>query len=69
MRVGLADSKRRARELIGDGAIFVNGHKVGAAADRVTGDSALFGRFLVIRRGKRTYRAATLDRSEASPTL
>lgn len=59
-RVGLAESKKRARELVADGAIHLNGKKISAADLTLSRDQALFGRFVVIRRGKRTYHAATL---------
>jgi tyrosyl-tRNA synthetase len=59
-RVGLAESKKRARELVADGAIYLNGQKIGPADVSLSRDQSLFGRFLVIRRGRRTYHAATL---------
>jgi tyrosyl-tRNA synthetase len=61
VRAGLAESRRRARELVGDGAIHVNGKRIGEAGAALSRDLALFGRFLVLRRGKRTYHAVVLE--------
>jgi len=59
-RVGLATSKREGRELVSAGAISINGDKVNSVDAVVTRDTARFGRFLVIRKGKKSYHAATL---------
>jgi len=56
VRVGLADSKRGARELMSSGAIQVNGRRL----DPSTPPSpavALFGKYLILRKGKKTYHA------------
>jgi tyrosyl-tRNA synthetase len=59
-RVGLAGSKREARDLVAAGGISINGQRVKGVDVAVTRDMALFGRFLVIRKGKKSYHAATL---------
>jgi len=59
-RVGLATSKREGRELVSAGAISINGDRVTNVDAVVTRDTARFGRFLVIRKGKKSYHAATL---------
>ena len=59
-RVGLAESKRRARELVADGAIHINGRKLSGPEAALVPDAPLFGRFVVIRRGRRTYHAAVV---------
>ncbi len=58
-RTGLAESKRRGRELIAAGAIHVNGQPVRDADLRVSRETARFGRFIIIRKGKKTYHLAT----------
>lgn len=52
---GLASSRRAGRELITSGAVEVNGQRVKDPASAVSRDSALHGRYLVLRKGKRTY--------------
>ncbi len=56
LATGLAASKRAARELIGSGAIEVNGERVKELGAAVTRATALHGRWVVLRKGKRTYR-------------
>jgi tyrosyl-tRNA synthetase len=53
---GVASSKRAARELLTTGAVQVNGERMEAPEAAVT---ALHDRYFLIRRGKRTYVAAT----------
>jgi tyrosyl-tRNA synthetase len=60
VRTGLAESKRAARELLGSGAIQINGRRAEASAPGFSRDSALFGRYLVLRKGKKTYHLVTL---------
>ena len=59
-RVGLAESKRRGRELIAAGAVHLNGLPVREAEARVSRESARYGRYLVVRKGKKTYHLALL---------
>lgn len=59
-RAGLAESKRRARELIAAGAIQVNGEKLTSPDAPITRAAALHGKYLILRKGKKTYHAVTL---------
>ena len=59
-RAGLAESKRRGRELVAAGAIHVNGQPVRDADTRVSRELARYGRFIIIRKGKKTYHLAML---------
>ncbi len=59
-RIGLAESKRKGRELIAAGAIAINGTRVDKADAFVSRSAARFGRYLIVRKGKKTYHAATL---------
>jgi tyrosyl-tRNA synthetase len=61
VRMGLAESKRRSRELLLSGAIQVNGQRVGAADAVLSNDAILPGGFLVIRKGKKTFHIARLE--------
>jgi tyrosyl-tRNA synthetase len=58
----LAPSKRAARELITRGAIQVNGQRVSDPAHTVSPATALQGRYIVLRKGRRTYHLVTLER-------
>ncbi|WP_421248740.1 tyrosine--tRNA ligase [Aeromonas jandaei] len=51
---GLANSKRIARELLAAGAISLNGEI--RRDEQLTVDDRLFGRYLLLRRGKKQYR-------------
>lgn len=57
---GLAESKKRARELIVAGGVHINGRRVERADARAGSAGLLHGRFVVIRKGKRTYHAVTV---------
>jgi tyrosyl-tRNA synthetase len=59
-RVGVATSKREARELLTSGAIPINGRRVTGANAVLSGEFVLFGRLIIVRKGKKSYRAATL---------
>ncbi|HSF06904.1 MAG TPA: tyrosine--tRNA ligase [Methylomirabilota bacterium] len=60
LRTGLAASRRAGRELLANGAIVVNGRRVTDPAAAVSPDVALHGRYLVLRKGKRTYHLVTI---------
>jgi tyrosyl-tRNA synthetase len=52
---GLAASKGQARRDIEGGGVYVNNLKQGDAARALTADDSLFGRYLLLRKGKRSY--------------
>jgi tyrosyl-tRNA synthetase len=52
---GLAPSKGQARRDIEGGGVYVNNLKQGDATRALTLDDSLFGRFLLLRKGKRSY--------------
>jgi len=59
---GLASSKRIARELITQGAIQLNGQAVrDPARSVVPAREALHGRYLVLRKGKKSYHVLTVE--------
>ena len=51
--MGIASSKREAREFINSGAIYINGDKVQDENMIITKDIALDNKILVIKRGKK----------------
>lgn len=59
-KVGLATSRREARDLVSAGAIHINGQKVPSVDVAISPARARFGRFIIIRKGKKSYHAATL---------
>jgi tyrosyl-tRNA synthetase len=60
-RVSLAGSKREGRDLIAAGAIFINGQRIKSPDALISRETARFGRFVIIRKGKKSYHAATLS--------
>lgn len=58
VHVGLCSSKGQARNDIGGGGIYLNNVRVGEADRRVTTGDLLFGKYLLLRKGKRTYAVA-----------
>lgn len=52
--VGIATSKRQAREFLTNGAIALNGNKADADT-RISAEDLLYGKLLLIRRGKKTW--------------
>jgi tyrosyl-tRNA synthetase len=60
LRTGLASSKRAGRELLASGAVVVNGRRATDPDEGIAPERALHGRYLVLRKGKRTYHLVTL---------
>ena len=60
VRIGLAESKRVARELISSGAVQLNGRRLEPDAPPASSAGALFGKYLILRKGKKTYHAVQL---------
>ncbi|HAM72634.1 MAG TPA: tyrosine--tRNA ligase [Verrucomicrobiales bacterium] len=58
---GLAPSKGQARKDIDGGGIYVNAKRVADSSMRVTCDLFLFGKYLLLRKGKRTYTCVSLS--------
>jgi tyrosyl-tRNA synthetase len=61
VRVGLAESKRRGRELITTGAIQLNGQRISTADAVLSPDAVLPGGFVVLRKGKKTFHIARFE--------
>ena len=53
--VGLAESKGRARQLVQQGGITINNRKIATIDETLTRSSALFSRFHLVRRGKKSW--------------
>ena len=51
----LASSNKMAREFIGNGSVLVNSHKVTDVGFQVDKASAMFGRYTLLRRGKKLF--------------
>jgi tyrosyl-tRNA synthetase len=52
---GLAKSKSEARTFIQGGSVTINGAKAESLDHRLVGDDRLYGRFTILRRGKKQY--------------
>ena len=61
-KAGLAASNSAARKLVASGGVRVNGERVDDAAARLDASDALFGRYFAIRRGRRNWHLAVVDR-------
>ena len=61
VRAGLAESKRRGRELLTTGAIQLNGRKIATADAVLSSDAVLPGGYVVLRKGKKTFHIARLE--------
>jgi len=59
-RAGLAESKRRGRELVSAGAIHLNGRQARDTEEKIDRRIARFGRFIVLRKGKKTQHVVLL---------
>jgi tyrosyl-tRNA synthetase len=57
---GLSTSKGQARKDIEGGGVYLNGERATSAAQKITKDSTLHGRYLMLRKGKRNYALLTL---------
>ncbi len=55
MHLGAASSKREARTFITGNSLMLNGVKVNDLAKTVTKEDALFGKYIILRRGKKNY--------------
>jgi tyrosyl-tRNA synthetase len=60
---GLVGSKSAARRAIAEGGAYLNNRKVTSEEERPGPDDLLYGRFLVLRRGKRTVGGAEVTGS------
>ncbi|MEM1186205.1 MAG: tyrosine--tRNA ligase [Planctomycetota bacterium] len=54
VEIGLAESKRKAREFVAAGSVLVNGRKLGEG-ERLGSATLLFGSLIAIRRGKKNW--------------
>ncbi|MFN7473298.1 MAG: S4 domain-containing protein, partial [Burkholderiales bacterium] len=52
---GLAKSKTEARTFITSGSVAINGNKVEAIDHKIEAAERLFGRYTLLRRGKKNY--------------
>ena len=62
VEAGVASSKGDARRAIEGGGVYLNNERAESVDDRVTVDTAIEGRYLVIRKGKRNYHVVELVR-------
>lgn len=58
---GLAPSKSQARRLIDSGGIYINNQPVQEVDRSVTTEDSLEGRFIILRRGRKTYHLVRIE--------
>ena len=63
LRSGLATSRRQARQLLSDGGVYLNGHRVAEDRSLDAGD-VLHDRWVVLRRGRAHQAVLVMDRTE-----
>jgi tyrosyl-tRNA synthetase len=60
-RTGLVPSKSQARRLVDSGGIYLNNRQVQEVDRSVTMEDSLEGRFIILRRGRKTYHLVRLE--------
>ena len=55
IKVKAASSKREAREFIKNGAVSINGEKVQESTKLIDSSFTLYGKYIILRRGKKNY--------------
>jgi len=61
VETGLASSNKMAREFIGNGSVSVNGRRVEDISLTFDSSSAMYGRYLVLKRGKKLFHLGIFD--------
>ncbi|SDI80756.1 tyrosine--tRNA ligase [Dolosicoccus paucivorans] len=59
--VGIAPSRRQAREFVSGGAIRINGEQIKDLDFTITKDHTIGGKYIIVRRGRRNYYLVTLE--------
>ena len=62
---GLAQSNSAARRLVAANGVRLNGESVTDSALRLDREGALFGRYYLVRRGRKSWHLIVLERSES----
>ncbi len=62
VEASIAPSRREARELITNGAIYINGEKVTNVDSIIDNDLAIDNKYIVIRKGKKNYFLIIIDK-------
>lgn len=58
---GLSQSKGQARKDIEGGGVYLNGERVSSSTEKLTKDRTLFGRYAMLRKGKKNYAMLTVS--------
>ncbi|MGN1358120.1 MAG: tyrosine--tRNA ligase [Bacilli bacterium] len=62
INMGIASSKREAREFITSNAISINGEKVNDLEYVINDNDFMYGEYIIVRRGKKNYYIGIIDR-------
>ena len=63
INMGIASSKREAREFITSNAISINGEKINDLEYVINDNDFMYGEYIIVRRGKKKYYIGIIDRS------
>lgn len=63
INMGIASSKREAREFITSSAISINGEKINDLEYVINDNDFMYGEYIIVRRGKKNYYIGIIDRS------
>lgn len=63
INMGIASSKREAREFITSNAISINGEKINDLEYVINDNDFMYGEYIIVRRGKKNYYIGIIDRS------
>ena len=63
INMGIASSKREAREFITSNAISINGEKINDLEYVINDNDFMYGEYIIVRRGKKNYYMGIIDRS------
>src|SRR3954465_13847235 len=58
---GLSQSKGQARKDIEGGGVYLNGQRVTSATEKLTSARTLYGRYAMLRKGKKNYAMLTVS--------
>ena len=63
LEMGVASSKREAREFISNNAIMINGEKINDLEYVISDKDFLYGSYIIVKRGKKNYYIGILEGS------
>lgn len=65
---GLCKSKTEAKNLRKQGGLYINNIQIGQTQEKIDNSELLFGKYLLLRRGKSNYHFITFSKKEKTVT-